>query len=393
MSRKAGVVPVPTGALRALFLSEGALGIGTSGHARVEPAIREGLVHEPDVEARFATLPPMPAGLHLLARGVPGLRAADLDLQVARYHLVQALRARRLLEHELGRSPTDAVHVVSHSIALGMVAAMRRLPVLLSVDVSIWEHRAMALWAPVRRHSRAMTAPSRGFERRALAAAALVLPWTEWARRGVERECPETRVVVHHPGLDLQALRPAPRRPRDRLRVLFVGGRFVEKGGEDLIAAIDHLGADRVEVDLVTQQDVAVPARMRLHRSIGRPAVVDLLQQADLVCLPSHADAAPWTVLEAMACGAAVVATAVGAVAELLGEAGVTVPPRDPRALATAIESLLGDDQRRDALGTMARRRVEERYDARRQAHTLIELMRTARAHHQPALPPDRTRS
>lgn len=369
--------------LRALFLSEGALGIGTAGHARVEPTIRAGLAHQQDVEARFATLTPMPPALHLLARGLPGLRAADLDLQVARYHLVQALRARSLLERELRRSASDAVHVVSHSIALGMVGVMRRVPVLLSVDISIWEHRAMALWAPARRHTRAVTAPSLAFERRALAAAALVLPWTEWARRGVEREVPQAHVVVHHPGLDLQEFRPAGRRSCDRLRIVFVGGRFVQKGGEDLLAAIDQLGPDRVEVDLVTQEDVPVPTNMRLRRSVDRATLVDLLQQADLVCLPSHADAAPWTVLEAMACGAPVVATAVGAVTEMLDDAGVTVPSRDPRALAMAIETLLGDEQRRDALGRLARRRVEEHYDARRQAGGLIELMRMARVHHQ----------
>lgn len=374
------------GTLRALFLSEGALGIGTAGHARVEPTIRAGLAHQQNVEARFGTLTPMPRALHVLARGVPGLRAVDLDLQVARYHLVQALRARGLLERELRRSATDVVHVVSHSIALGMIGAMRRVPVLLSVDVSIWEHRAMALWAPACGHSRAMTAPSRVFERRALAAAAFVLPWTEWARRGLELETPQARLVVHHPGLDLQAFRPARRRARDRLRILFVGGRFVEKGGEDLLAALEHLGPNRVEVDLVTQEDVAVPPGVRLQRSVSRSTVVDLLQQADLVCLPSHADAAPWTVLEAMACGAPVVATAVGAVEELLGEAGLTVPPRDPHLLASAIETLLGDEQRRESLGRAARVRVEEQYDARRQARRLVDLMRTARDHHSEAL-------
>ncbi len=145
--------------LRALFLSEGALGIGTVGHARIEPAVRAGLAGRDDVQARYVTLPPQGLAANSLARGVPGLGAADLDLQAVRWHMVQAVRARRLLERELRRAPADVVHVVSHSIALGMVSAMRRVPVLLSADVGIWPYREFALWAPLRPHSRAAMAP------------------------------------------------------------------------------------------------------------------------------------------------------------------------------------------------------------------------------------------
>src|SRR5918997_3847679 len=226
-----------SGPLRALFVTEGALGIGTVGHARVEPAIRAGLEGRDDVQARYVTLAPQGPLTRSLARGVPGLGAADLDLQALRWHVVQALRARRLLEHELRRAPVDVVHVVSHSIGLAMTGAMDRVPVLLSADVSIRAHREMALWAPLHRHSRAMLAPSVALERRSLRAAALVLPWTDWARAGLAAEAPDAHYVVHNPGLDLHAFRPAKRAPRARPRVLFVGGRFAAKGGPDLLEA------------------------------------------------------------------------------------------------------------------------------------------------------------
>jgi len=366
--------------LRALFVTEGALGIGTVGHARVEPAIRTGLEGRDDVQARYVTLAPQGLLARSLARGVPGLGAADLDLQALRWHMVQAVRTRRLLERELRRAPVDVVHVVSHSIGLGMVGAMRRVPVLLSADISIRAHREMALWAPLHPHSRTMLAPSVALERRALHAAACVLPWTEWARAGLAADAPDARYAVHNPGLDLQTFRPAPRAPRERPRVVFVGGRFVAKGGPDLLDAVERIGPDQLDLDVLTFEDIASRPGMQVHRNASRERVLELLRQADIACLPSRGDSFSWAVLEAMGCGAAVVATTTGAVPELLGHgsAGVLVAPRDPRALADALAGLIGDAGRRAALGAAARARAEEHYDARRQTARLVELMRDA---------------
>jgi glycosyltransferase involved in cell wall biosynthesis len=381
--------------LRALFVTEGALGIGTVGHARVEPAIRAGLAGRDDVQARYVTLAPQGPVTKSLARGVPGLGAADLDLQALRWHAVQALRARRLLERELRRAPVDVVHVVSHSIGLAMTGAMGRVPVLLSADISIRAHREMALWAPLRRHSRAMLAPSVALERRSLRAAALVLAWTDWARAGLAAEAPGARYVVHNPGLDLQAFRPAQRAPRARPRVLFIGGRFAAKGGPELLEAVALVGRERLELDVVTFEDVAPQPGMRVHRDAPRERVVELLREADIACLPSRGDSFSWAVLEAMGCGAAVLATTTGAVPELLGHgsAGVLVAPRDPRALADALAGLLDDPARRAALGAAARARAEERYDARRQGARLVELMREACASWASSAPRRGTRS
>ncbi len=372
--------------LRALFVSEGALGIGTVGHARNEPALRAGLGERDDVEARFVTLPAQGVVARSLARGVPGLGAADLDLQPVRWHIVQAARTRRLVERELRRAPADVMHVVSHSIALALGPTMRALPVLLSSDISIWRHREMALWAPLHRHSRAMLAPSLALERRSLRAAAVVLPWTDWAREGFAAEAPDARYVVHNPGLDLETFRPATREPRDKPRVLFIGGRFVEKGGRDLLDAVALVGRDRFDLDVVTFEDVPPRPGMRVHRDVPRARLLELLQQADIACLPSRADAFSWAVLEAMACGVPVVAARTGGVGDLLGEeAGILVAPRDRRAIAAALTLLLDDPALREQRGRAARRRAEAHFDARRQTARLVELMREAQAAWPPA--------
>jgi glycosyltransferase involved in cell wall biosynthesis len=76
-------------------------------------------------------------------------------------------------------------------------------------------------------------------------------------------------------------------------------------------------------------------------------------------------DGLPNVVLEAMACGRAVVATDVGAIRSAIadGETGLLVTPGDERACASAIERLGLDGRLRTALGVAARARVEREFD------------------------------
>jgi glycosyltransferase involved in cell wall biosynthesis len=74
----------------------------------------------------------------------------------------------------------------------------------------------------------------------------------------------------------------------------------------------------------------------------------------------------PLAILEALAAGRAVVATAVDGVAEIVrdGDTGLLVPPSDPRALAEAISRLLLDDDLRSGLARRGRQSVEEHHTA-----------------------------
>ena len=69
----------------------------------------------------------------------------------------------------------------------------------------------------------------------------------------------------------------------------------------------------------------------------------------DVFCLPSLSEGLPTVVCEAMACGRAVVATAVDGTPEIVDDeaTGLLVPPRDADALAGALRRLLGDDELR----------------------------------------------
>jgi len=95
-----------------------------------------------------------------------------------------------------------------------------------------------------------------------------------------------------------------------------------------------------------------------------RADVAPSLQQMDLYVQASVAEGMPNSVLEAMAAGLPVVATSVGGTPEVVvdGETGLLVPPRDPVALADAMQKLLEDRTMTDAFGRAGRARVETHF-------------------------------
>lgn len=116
--------------------------------------------------------------------------------------------------------------------------------------------------------------------------------------------------------------------------------------------------------------------------SLDHPEVVSRLSRSAVFCLPSYWEGFPLSVLEAMASGCAVVATAVGDVPEILdrGTAGVLVAPRDVEALAAALRRLLTNPGERARLGAAARRRVET-YGRREVMERLADLYEELAGH------------
>ena len=95
------------------------------------------------------------------------------------------------------------------------------------------------------------------------------------------------------------------------------------------------------------------------------PEVRDAYAAGTIVVLCSVSEGFPYSLIEAMTCGRACVATDVGGVSEALADgAGLVVPPRDPAALARACLRLLRDPAARAALGAAARRRALEHFTA-----------------------------
>ena len=109
---------------------------------------------------------------------------------------------------------------------------------------------------------------------------------------------------------------------------------------------------------------------------IDQPAASALCASADILVLPSHAEGLAMSVLEGLAHGLAVVATPVGAHAEVIvpEQSGLLAPPGDVAALAAALARVIGDAALRERLRTGARQRFVDRFDVRSYSARLVRL-------------------
>lgn len=195
------------------------------------------------------------------------------------------------------------------------------------------------------------------------------------------------KVTVVRNGIDAERFCVAPD-PRiraqlagpDNLPVVLSIGRLTEQKGYRYLIECARLlpevrfviagdGPDRVELErLAAELD---PGRVSfLGPSDDVPA---LLANCDVFVLPSLYEGLPLSILEAMAAGKPVVATAVGGNAEALvsDRIGFLIPARDPAALAGAISAVLTDSKLAAALGTEARTRVQSHFSAREMVERL----------------------
>ncbi|MFD9411980.1 DUF3492 domain-containing protein [Streptomyces sp. NPDC059989] len=104
------------------------------------------------------------------------------------------------------------------------------------------------------------------------------------------------------------------------------------------------------------------------------PSSAEAYGSGRVVVLSSVIEGFPITLAEAMFCGRATVSTDVGAVVEVIGGTGLVVPPRNPRALAEACLSLLGDPERAQRLGAAARARALELFTVEQNVAAFQEI-------------------
>lgn len=170
--------------------------------------------------------------------------------------------------------------------------------------------------------------------------------------------------------------------PADRLTVAFVGTASAEldykKGFREVVDAVAAVRRTRRDVLLVVAGGAShtelltetLGARGDGWLDLGPVDAAQkpvLFRSVDVFVLPSHAENMPNTLLEAMAAGCAVIATPVGAVAEMIADEGngLLVPVGDVAALARSVTRLAGDPALRARLGARAAEDAAACYDLR----------------------------
>lgn len=146
--------------------------------------------------------------------------------------------------------------------------------------------------------------------------------------------------------------------PQDAILVLFVGRLVYYKGIDDLLSAwqtVTGKAARLVIVGATDEDDLDAPPEVIVRGWVG--SALEYMQAADAFVHPSHADGMSNAVLEAMACGLPVVASEHGATHGFIehDREALLVPARDPAALATALNRLIGDPSLRRRLSDAAR--------------------------------------
>jgi glycosyltransferase involved in cell wall biosynthesis len=136
--------------------------------------------------------------------------------------------------------------------------------------------------------------------------------------------------------------------------------RVLERCPQARLAVVGN-GETRTELEALARE-LGVDDRLAFL-GFTAPAA-KYLAVTDVFVLPSLWEAFPISILEAMACGVAQVATDVGGTREALvdGATGLLCPPGRPERLADAITELLADSPRRVAMGSEAGRRHGERF-------------------------------
>jgi glycosyltransferase involved in cell wall biosynthesis len=198
------------------------------------------------------------------------------------------------------------------------------------------------------------------------------------ADRLVTEHVRRDKVTVIPNGLDLETFTPAPARDRRR-RVIVVANLRPEKGYDVLIDAaalvLRRYPDARFECVGTGPEFSAIHARLAAHdvahafTLLGqRDDVPTLLTTADIFVLPSRTESLPNSVLEAMAAGLPVVASAVGGIPELIDDerTGLLWPSGNADALAERLCRVMADPSVGTRLGEAARRETQARYSFER---------------------------
>lgn len=205
--------------------------------------------------------------------------------------------------------------------------------------------------------------------------------WCAWMHRVTRNP----RIVTIANPVALPAL---PARRREPALVAFTGRHSQAKGVPELLTAIAGLAPSRpnLRLECAGSGDLGEVARqarvlgihelVALRGWIGAQERERLLARATVFVLPSHAEGLPVSLLEAMAAGCPVVASAVGGVPDLVvdGVNGLLVPPGDPHALALAMDRVMRDRELAARLSQAARETIARRYAPERSLAPLEAL-------------------
>jgi glycosyltransferase involved in cell wall biosynthesis len=297
----------------------------------------------------------------------------------------------RLIRLYRRERPDVVNHVAMKPVLYGSIAArLARVPVVVNAVAGMgWlftSHDGVARW---------LTSGVRRALGRLLSTGVALVQNPDDARLLAQFGVPETRIRrIAGSGVDLARFAPVPP-PRTVPVVVFAARLLRDKGTSEFVAAARLLRQRGVEARFVLagERDPLNPSTVSARDVDGwvREGVVEslgwvsdmpaLLAGCHIVCLPSHREGLPKSLIEAAAAGRPIVTTDVPGCRDVVRheDNGLVVPARDARALADAMQRLIEDAALRAQMGARGRVRAEQEFGLDAVIHQTLALYREAR--------------
>lgn len=171
--------------------------------------------------------------------------------------------------------------------------------------------------------------------------------------------------------------------------ILFVGWNIITKGIEDLLEGWNHLeNKHGWSLQIIGPGDFNYINALKekyycdnvvFIGEISHDKVIEYMSKAGIFILPSHTEAFPLVILEAMSLGKAIIGTDVGAIPEMLSdECGVIIRKQAPEEISNAINSLIVNDNIRKKIGDNAYEKIQKQYTTEVIFRKLEDIWRTS---------------
>jgi starch synthase len=201
---------------------------------------------------------------------------------------------------------------------------------------------------------------------------------TERAKQALIAEgVEEGKIVVIPYGVDLTRFKPV-KHPKNKRKVVLTIARLEkEKGMEDIEAVAKLL--QQYDFKIIGRGSYVPQGKNIMIKQVDYKNIHLEYQSVDLFFLPSRTTPT-WeeqygmVLVEAMACGLPIVTTNTGAIPEVIGPAGITLPECDVQAMTKAIKEILSNKTKSEDFSRLALVRVKDRYDAKKVSAKLAKL-------------------
>ena len=301
------------------------------------------------------------------------------------------IRAYRFLKKRIFKY--DIVHD-NQSISYGIRSINRFVPTIatihhpITVDRNLAVKAASSFWAKIKQ---LRWYSFIGMQKRVARTLSHIITVSRSSMHDIGRDfnIPQQRFKVIPNGIDTDLFHPIPEIKREKNRIIVTSSAETPlKGLHYLLEAVAEISATRriklVVVGALRKNGeierlltkLGIKKHVTFTGRIGNDDFVQHYAKAFLAIVPSVYEGFGFPAGEAMACGLPVISTTGGALPEVVGNAGMLVPPANPGALVKAILTLMDHPEQAEQMGRAGFKRIRDRFTWKRAAEMTVEAYR-----------------